>query len=161
MIEVKCAMGMKVKLKDIAEQMEIQIQDSFTLFNRTTCEFVFISSEELRAAEEDSFDHLPEWMQENREIAIDILENDDNYIELPSSFDIHEYRIMEDFCCTVTNERIQDALFRALRGKGAFRRFKDQLIDFGVEDKWYSYRHERFKEIARDWCEDYGIEYIN
>ena len=46
----------------------------------------------------------------------------------------------------------------AIRGKGAFRRFKDRLYDFDLQEKWYKYRDDCYEQIARDWCERFGIE---
>ena len=49
-------------------------------------------------------------------------------------------------------------IFAAIRGKGAFRRFKDRLYDFDLQEKWYKYRDDCYEQIARDWCERFGIE---
>ena len=40
-----------------------------------------------------------EWLKGDLELAYDIIEHEDQYLELPSQFDIHEYSIMEDFRC--------------------------------------------------------------
>ena len=106
------------------------------------------------------FDHLPEWEQENRIIAIDVVENFENYIELPTQYDVNEYEIMENFCLTVSDQRKQESLLTTIKGKGAFRRFKDKIIDFDMEDQWYSYRDERFKQIAIEWCLENKINFI-
>lgn len=155
-------MGIPVKLKDIVEEMETQLDDSYLFLNRMTGEFVYVTSEELRAAEEEeSYDDIPQWMQENRLAAADILENNGNYVELPTKFDIHEYKIIENFCCTISDKRIQDSLFKAIKRKGAFRRFKDQIMHLGIADRWYSYRDERFKQIAKRWCQDNDIDFVD
>ncbi|WP_227940360.1 UPF0158 family protein [Alkalihalobacillus deserti] len=154
-------MNIQVKIKDIIEEMEIQFEESRSLLNIKTGEIVLVTSEDLRAVEDEkSFDHLPEWEQENKMIAIDVVENFENYIELPTKYEVNEYEIMDDFCLTVSDQRKQDSLLRAIRGKGAFRRFKDKIIDFEIEDQWYSYRDERFKQIAIEWCQDNNINYI-
>jgi hypothetical protein len=57
-------------------------------------------------------------------IAIDVVENFEYYLELPNKYDVNEYEIMEEFCLTVSDQRKQDSLLRAIKGKGAFRRFK-------------------------------------
>jgi hypothetical protein len=154
-------MNIKVKLKDIIEEMEIQFEELRSLLNIKTGEIVIVSSEELRAVEDEKpFDHLPEWEKENRMMAIDVVENFENYIELPTKYDVYEYEIMEDFCLKVSDQRKQDSLLRVIRGKGAFRRFKDKIIDFEIEKQWYSYRAECFKRIAIEWCQDNNINYI-
>lgn len=58
------------------------------------------------------------------------------------------------------DQRKQDSLLREIKGKRAFRRFKEKIIDYEIEDQWYSYRDERFKQIAIKWCKDNDINYI-
>lgn len=154
-------MGIHVKLKDIIEEMEIQFEESSSLLNIKTGEIVLVTSEDLRAAEDEKpFDHLPEWERENRMVVIDVVENFENYIELPTKYDVNEYEIMENFCLTVSEQRKQESLLRAIRGKGAFRRFKDKIIDFGIEEQWYSCQDECFKQIAIEWCQENKIDFI-
>ncbi|MDQ6596443.1 UPF0158 family protein [Bacillus salipaludis] len=154
-------MSIQVKLKDIIEEMEIQFEESRSLLNIKTGEFVLVTSEDQRAAEDEKpFDHLPEWEQENRMIAIDVVENFENYLELPTKYEVNEYEIMENFCLTVSDQRKQESLLRAIKGKGAFRRFKDKIIDFEIEDQWYLYRDECFKQIAIEWCKENKINFI-
>lgn len=154
-------MSIQVKLKDIIEEMEIQPEESRSFLNIKTGELVFVTSDELRAAEdEEPYDHLPDWQQDNLKVANDVVENFENYKELPTKYEVNEYEIMEDFCLIVTDQRKQDALLRVITGKGAFRRFKDKIIDFEIEDQWYSYRNERFKQIAIEWCRDNNIDFV-
>jgi len=80
---------------------------------------------------------------------------------LPTKFDIHEYSIMEKFCYSVKNEQIADALCNAIRGSGAFRRFKDEIQRRGIAEDWYKFRGEAILKIARDWCEANEIDYID
>jgi hypothetical protein len=151
----------QVKLQSIIEELELQFEESRTFLNMETGEIIPVTSEDLRAAEEEEpFDHLPDWEQENRMIAIDVVENFENYLELPTKYDVNEYEIMENFCLTVSDQDKRDALLRAIKGKGAFRRFKDKIIDFDIEEQWYSFRDERFKEIAIEWCQGNNVNYI-
>ena len=55
-----------VKLQLIIEELEIQFDESRTFLNVETGEIISVTSEELRAAEDDEpFDHLPDWQQED------------------------------------------------------------------------------------------------
>ncbi|WP_047984089.1 UPF0158 family protein [Ornithinibacillus californiensis] len=154
-------MNIQVKLKDIIEEMEMPIEESLSLLNMKTGDLVLVTSEDLRAAEDEkSFEHLPEWEQENRKIAIDVVENFENYIELPTKYEVNEYEIMENFCSTLSDQQKQESLLRAIKGKGAFRRFKDKIIDFEMEEQWYIYRDESFKQIAIEWCQENKINFI-
>jgi hypothetical protein len=47
----------------------------------------------------------------------------------------------------------------ALRGAGAFRRFKDTMHALGVASAWYAYRDSAYAEVARAWCESNDIEH--
>jgi hypothetical protein len=154
-------MNIQVKLKDIIEEIEIQFEESRSFLNIKTGEIMLVTSEDLRAAEDEKpFEHLPEWEQENRMTAIDVVENFENYIELPTKYEVNEYEIMENFCLTVSDQRKQESLLRAIKGKGAFGRFKDKIIDFEIENQWYSYRDECFKQIAIEWCQENKINFI-
>lgn len=154
-------MSVNVKLKDLTDEMEMLLDESHSFLNSKTGTIVAVSSEDLRTAEdEEPFNHLPEWQQENIIIAIDVVENYDDYIKLPSKYDVNEYNIMEDFCFSITDQRKQDILLKAITGKGAFRRFKDNIIEFKIESDWYSYRHERVKQIAINWCKENNINYL-
>jgi len=47
----------------------------------------------------------------------------------------------------------------ALDGKGAFRRFKNVLMDYPeVEKQWFKFKAEKDKEEVKDWLESIGIE---
>lgn len=68
------------------------------------------------------------------------------------------YRDMEDFIATVTDERLAERLEVAIRGEGAFRRFRDTLYEdefwWGV---WLTYSSERQLARARWWLADDGL----
>jgi hypothetical protein len=153
-------MSIQIKLKDIIEEMEIQSIESRSFLNFKTGEIVLVTSDDFRVAEEpEEIDDLPDWQRENIMIAIDVDENFENYIELPTKHDINEYEIVGDFCQTVSDQQKQDTLLRAIKGKGAFRRFKDKVTEFQIEDQWYSYRDKRLKQIAIEWCQDNNVRY--
>lgn len=65
---------------------------------------------------------------------------------------IHDGIVMPYRVCLGKNMAEQ-----AIRGKGAFRRFKDCLFDLGMEQEWYKYRDACYEKIAREWCEKHGI----
>ena len=48
-------------------------------------------------------------------------------------------------------------MLASLRGKGAFRRFKDTVFYLGIRDDWFAYRDKRFREIAERWCVDNNL----
>lgn len=84
----------------------------------------------------------------------------EDYIPLPDQYDIHEYQIMEEFIWDLPEGKNQDTLAQAIRGRGAFRRFKDRLYEIGLEQEWYDYKEKVYKKIARKWCEQYKIDIV-
>ena len=153
-------MSVKVKLQDIIDGMEMQFEESSTYLNMKTGKLITVSSRALRDAEDDEpFAHLSDWEQEERKVAIDIVENDENYRELPTKNEISEYEFIEDFSYSIDDQKLQDLLLSSINGKGAFRRFKDNLIKWNLTDQWYSYRDERLKQIAIEWCKYNNVNF--
>jgi hypothetical protein len=153
-------MDKPVKLEDIIDGIEMQTDESSSYLNIKTGEVVIISDEESSAAEEDKpIDSFPEWQHELINKAKEILRSND-YISLPSKFQVHEYRIMEKFCLSITDDQIRDILYYSIKGSGAFQRFKDNIYKYNLEEGWYKFRDEAIKRIAIEWCEDNGINYI-
>ncbi len=69
---------------------------------------------------------------------------------------------MRDFIYTVENDRLQDDLWQAISGRGAFRYFKDTLAQNPAEQKrWYAYKEDRLTSQAREWLEENDIEPTN
>ena len=105
---------------------------------------------------------FPDWQKK------DLLEADQidrfygsRYIGVPEA-DSHEgYRDMERFILTVQDERLQDRLWQAIDGRGAFRYFKDVLASHYREQKrWYAFQEDRVRARILDWLESEGIELI-
>jgi len=79
-----------VSIKDVVDEMDIPSDEHSAFLNRHTGELVTLSSEEISAAEEDdNVDDYPEWQQEMIIKAKEVIISDD-YLLLPSKFDIHE-----------------------------------------------------------------------
>jgi hypothetical protein len=151
--------ALQVKLSDLIEGMDFQSDERSSFLNLTTGEVVSITDEELRAAENDeSLEDFPEWQHDAIRIAGEILDTE-HYLPLPTKFDIHEYSIMERFCLSVDDDDLRDDLCDAIRGRGAFRRFKDGVQVYGIAEDWYRYRNAALREIAVAWCEAHGLRY--
>jgi hypothetical protein len=151
--------ALRVKLSDLIEGLEFQADESFSYLNTATGEVVSVTTEEFRAAEHDEpLEDFPDWQHDAIRTAKDIVETD-HYLPLPDRFEIHEYSIMERFCLSVEDEDIRDDLCNAIRGRGAFRYFKDRIHAYGIAEEWYRYRDAALREIAIGWCEAHGITY--
>lgn len=75
------------------------------------------------------------------------------YIDpLPSG---EAYRDMQDFVARVPDRKAADLLARAIEGRGAFRRFKDTLIEFPeLREKWFAFHDVRLRRRAIEWLID-------
>jgi predicted homoserine dehydrogenase-like protein len=147
-------MGFPVKLSDIIEAIEFQMDESSAYLNKKTGEVVTVTQEDFEAAEnQDALDEYPEWQHESIKTAQEILDHEEDFIGLPTKYDVHEYQIMESFILSIKDREISDALYSAIKGKGVFRRFKDNIFRFNIEDEWYKYREDAIKQVAIDWCE--------
>jgi hypothetical protein len=151
--------ALQVKLSDLIEGMDFQSDECFSYLNTTTGEVVSVTTEELRAAEEDApLEDFPDWQHDAIRIARDIVETE-HYVPLPDRFEMHEYQIMERFCLSVEDADVRGDLCDAIRGRGAFRRFKDRVQAYGIAEEWYRYRDAALREIAVAWCEAHEIPY--
>lgn len=151
---------MKVKLKEVGEVIDMQMDEYYTLFDRETYTFIHFSEQAYQDAEDrEPFDHLPDWQQEERERADLWLEYPDRFVSLPDKFEINEYSMMEDFCFQLGDERKQERLLKAIRGRGAFRRFKDQVQRWGIDQEWYQFRDKKMEVIAKEWCDNNDINF--
>jgi hypothetical protein len=148
-----------INVRDVIREMD-GLSDNFRAFlNIRTGEFIMLSDEEMGAAEEgDPLEDYPDWQRPAIQLASDVLLTDD-YLQLPSQYDIHEYEIMKRFCYTVEDDELRDSLLYRISGRGAFRIFKDTIYEHGITDDWYKYRYQAFREIAKDWLESHDIAY--
>lgn len=134
---------MKVKLSDIIDAIEMTDQYSEYFLDKETGNVEWVSDMAMTQEEqEEVYDRLDEH----------------GFYRLPTSFDIHDYDIMEEFVYTLSGSA-RDKLASAIQGKGAFRRFKDTVIRLGIDQEWYDFQSAEYKRKAARWCEDNGIEY--
>lgn len=54
---------------------------------------------------------------------------------------------MEEFIWTLKGEKA-DKLECAIRGRGAFRRFKDMVDGMGISQQWYDFQAEYYRKLA-------------
>jgi hypothetical protein len=66
---------------------------------------------------------------------------------------------MADFADGITDERAGRRLARAIQGKGAFRRFKDELHEEYPDllPAWYAFRDSRARRRAVQWLADKSL----
>ena len=104
----------------------------------------------------------PSWMRALLEEA-DAVEGGlgTRFIRVPAADSREGYGDMEAFIETVASPRLQERLWAAIRGRGAFRRFKDALAGHPDErERWFAFKHDRLRERVQAWLADEGIEPI-
>lgn len=155
-------MAAKVKLDAIVEAIELASESNASFLDRETGEVHMLTQEELDLAEsgETVLERQPEWLREAVELARKIQgQEGKRYLALPSSFDVHEWDIMDRFSDTIDDAQVQDELHSAIRGAGAFRRFKDLLSEYQMWDAWNRFKQAELRQIAIEWCEEHGLAY--
>lgn len=84
---------------------------------------------------------------------------DTGYLRVDPVSSREQYRWMERFIETVEEGEFRSKLMQAIDGKGAFRRFKDVLMNFPVErERWFTFRSERLRTCMESWLTAHGLE---
>jgi len=152
-------MAVTVSLRSVVDELEAQMDGGIAYLNRETGDLCSIGEEEARLAEDGADpDGLPDWQREQVDQAGEILDAEE-WLPLPSSFDIHEWAIMDEFSRALDDPDLSDELLDAIRGAGAFRCFRDALHRNGIQESWYGFKAAALAEIAADWLDGQGIAY--
>ena len=102
---------------------------------------------------------MTDMTEEDKALAAEIEDMPERFLRFPTKYEIHQYRIMENFVDQLSPGKAQEELTHAIRGKGAFRRFRQSVCFHRLEQRWYDYLAEAYREIAIRWCEEEGVEY--
>lgn len=150
-----------VKLSELVEALESGSDERVTKVDLQGGCVVSVDGAILSALEEgdeESLADLPDRQKDEVEIAKAIVEDSgERFVDAPDKFDFHEYRQMERFIGTLDNAEAADQLWRAIKGKGAFRYFKDTAGRLGLLDQWYRYRDAAMKDFVIAWAEAHQI----
>lgn len=87
-----------------------------------------------------------------------IMENLRDYLRVEPASSREQYRWMEKFVGSVSDETLRDRLIMSIDGKGAFRRFKDVLLGYPAErERWFSYRADLLHWHIHNWLLSHDI----
>jgi hypothetical protein len=154
-------MNTPAKLSDLMMALEFETEEYRTYFDRDTGRTVAVESTVLSAVEEGDEEDLADLVEEGNEeleIAKAIINDDGSrFLSPPDKFDFHEYAQMERFIDSLKNDDIADQLWRAIKGPGAFRYFKDTIHRLGIQEKWYQFRDQAMKQFIIEWAKDNDI----
>jgi hypothetical protein len=151
-------MPIRISLREFVNELDSFNDDWRVYLNRKTGEFLTASDQDRAAAEEEQGEDVPEWQREQLPKIVEAMTSED-WLELPSKYDLNEYGIMERFCCSLTDEILRADLLDAIGGRGTFGRFKGMIHRHNLNDQWYKFRDEALREIAIEWLEANEIPY--
>jgi len=145
-------MTVVVSLRDFVDEMQMLSDEEHAYLNKVTGELTTITNDDIAVIESgDDWRDYPEWQQSEFQNAKEVLSSDD-YVELPSKFEIHEYKMMERFCLSISDEKIRYVLLSKIHGSGAFHRFKETIYRVGIEEDWFRFKDNAYKEMAIAWA---------
>jgi hypothetical protein len=154
-------LGKPVKLNAVVDAMDLpELWESY--LDPETGEIVSFSEDErYRLDEEEGEDaeDMPDWERESMARIRRVLDSG-RALALPDKFDIHEWELMREFSSAVDNPDESDQLLRAIHGAGAFGRFRTTTNRLGLRERWFEYRSEALRRMAREWLEGNGVAYV-
>lgn len=146
-----------VRLSELLDALESDSDEHVTRVDLQEGRVVTVDRLVLSAMEEgdeEALRDLPDWQKPELEIARAIVEDSgERFVDAPDKFDFHEYRQMERFIGTVEDAEAAGQLWRAIKGKGAFRYFKDTASRLGLLRQWYQYRDAAIEKFVVQWAE--------
>jgi len=174
---------LKVNFDDIQKAMEDVSRDMFDyFFDVETGQVISFSEEIMREITSRLYDNdfedigegieyiefdeepdLPDWMLDEVELVLEVLLNREvRYVHIPERRTSDAYQSMVDFIGKIENPVLKEELSNALNGKGAFRKFKDVLVNYPKERKlWHGYNTKTIKREIRAWLKSLGVNSIS
>ena len=147
-------MSFVVSLRDVINEMADTGDDQTAFLNRRTGELISLTDEQRYVLENGRAADAPECQRELRKV----LQTGD-LLELPSSFEHHEYSVVEQFCHSIKDPDHQERLLAAIHGKRAFRDFKAIIASLGLDGAWAHFRNRAYEELAIAWLQQNQIAY--
>lgn len=162
---------LKINFDEIQKAQEDTERDAFDYFlDKKTGEVIILSQDIINRAweilsesyddiadfedvEPDEIPDIPEWMEDEIELALDIFMNEhDHHVRIPERNPAKTYAAMTEFAATVQDHTLKDSLCSVLDGSGSFRKFKDILAPFPKERKlWHGFNAKASKKEIEEW----------
>ena len=142
----------------------ILVMDEFSREVERIYRQAYEEGEEIADLEEhlQDFD-IPDW-QKSEMLDADRVEtgHTQRYIRIEWDNPHGDYEDMERFIATVDDPELRERLWRAIRGRGAFRYFKDVLLDHPqVREDWFEFRDKRHQQRVKQWLKARDIEVVD
>lgn len=155
-------MNTAIPLANIVEMLLTPVSWTTFYYDKKTGDIFPVTVEEFSRAERPFLVELqPDGKPDAKQIARAVLNGDERYVQMPSLSDIDEYAIMERYSFSIEDDRISRLLTEALQGAGAIRQFEKAINRLGVIEEWHGFLELELRSIAKQWCEDNGIDYTD
>ncbi len=172
---------LNIDFDELHKAMEDTVRDAFDYFlDIETGEILILSEDILSEAqsllsrdfdedmedfEEVVFDReidIPTWMEDEIELALDIILGGDNYVRVPERAPQKAYAAMSEFIEQLEDAQLGKELRRMLTGQGSFRRFKNALEPYPKLRKlWYGYNAKIARKEITEWLRSLSIEPVS
>jgi hypothetical protein len=154
-------MNPPAKLSELILALDMPVEEYQAYFDRKTGMVVSVEAwmiSTLEDGEDEDPDDLADWQKKEYETAGEIVDDDGSrFLPPPDKYEFHEYRVMEEFISSIDDDEAADQLWRAIKGRGAFRYFKDTLHRLGIQQLWYDYLEEAQREFVIKWADENGV----
>jgi hypothetical protein len=154
----------RAKVYEISDAIQCTPDGFAAYYDRTTGRVEIVPAPDVLEEDDDddeSTDDMPEWEREEHELARRIIEDKSGrYVALPEQFDANEWEMMAGFAASLQDDRDRERLEDAIRGAGAFRRFKGAVHALNLTDRWYAHRDACYAKVAIAWCEENAVEWV-
>ncbi len=138
---------LKIDLDELFSAIEDSSYEHEYYLDLATGEILFIS------------DYMDD--EETRKLRDRIEDDPDRYERIPRAESHEGYEDIQNFIATVEDEHLVELLEVAINGKGAFRRFKDVLLNYPEErERWFQFKDNRIQEQALEWLDDIDVSLI-
>ncbi|MGQ7453587.1 UPF0158 family protein [Streptococcus suis] len=139
---------MAVWFQDVVDALQMLNQGDRYYYDSYLDELVYLSVEETGL---ESCEGLEEEIEE------DVT---GRFVRLPTYYDFNPYAFMERYVYHLPEGDLSGRLSRAIRGRGAFRRFKNELERCDRLEEWYVFEAQCYEELVLDWCQENEIAIV-
>lgn len=139
----------KASKEDVFDQFEFSSAETRFCLDTKTGRVVSIS--QFGEFEED----------DDEEVRALLKSEPERFVDFPEQDSRRGYNDMVDFANSIKDDSLKDKLAAALNGRGAFRRFKDVLLDYPDEQaSWFELEEKRRRERFEEWLEFEKIKIV-
>ncbi|WP_105212798.1 UPF0158 family protein [Streptococcus suis] len=140
---------MTVWFQDVVDSLQMISQGDRYYYDSYLDELVYLSVEETGLEAREGLEE---------EIEEDVT---GRFVRLPTYYDFNPYTFIERYVYYLPDGNLSDCLARAIQGRGAFRRFKNELERCDRLEEWYAFETQCYKELVLEWCQENKIAIVD